>query len=96
MNDLEFLTVARIEYQSAADWYTERSIATAERFAAQVEAAIDSIVRNPEQHPRWDDRYRFCLIRRFPYFAAFRHELNTVVIVAIRHTSQDSTAWTDR
>jgi plasmid stabilization system protein ParE len=96
MSDLEFLTVARIEYQSAADWYAERNVATADRFASKVETAIESIRAHPEQHPRWDDRYRYYLVPRFPYFVAYRHEGDRVVIVAVRHTSQDSVAWTDR
>ena len=96
MNDLDFLDDARAEYESAAAWYAKQSVAAANRFATEVETAIDSIQKNPDQHPRWDDRYRYYLLRKFPYVVAYRREADHVVIVAVRHTSQDSAAWTER
>jgi plasmid stabilization system protein ParE len=96
MNDLDFLTVARAEYASAANWYANQSVIAADRFATEVEMAIDAIRKNPTQYARWDDRYRFYLLDRFPYYVAYRCEPRKVVIVAVVHTSRDSAAWTDR
>jgi plasmid stabilization system protein ParE len=45
---------------------------------------------------RWDERYRFFLLRKFPYYVAYRIEPDHIVVVAVFHTSRDSTAWTDR
>ncbi len=96
MNSLDVLTVARAEYREATAWYLEQSVVAAERFVTEVESAFDSIQRNPTRHPRWDDRYRFYLLRKFPYYVAFRIEPGKIVVVAVFHTSRDSAAWTDR
>ncbi len=96
MIEIKFLDVAETEYETAADWYAERSIAAADRFAAEVETAIESIRKNPEQNPRWDDRYRFRMVDRFPYYVAYRQTTELIVIVAIRHAAQDQGVWTGR
>jgi len=96
MNDLDFLTVAQSEYASAANWYAEQSVIAADRFATEIETAIDAIRKNPTQYARWDDRYRFCLLDKFPYYVAYRRESHKVVIVAVVHTSRDSADWTNR
>ncbi|HEY4234952.1 MAG TPA: type II toxin-antitoxin system RelE/ParE family toxin [Lacipirellulaceae bacterium] len=96
MNDFVFLNSARSEYNSAVDWYSSQSVRAAERFADEVESAIQSIIKNPEQHPRWNDQHRYYLLNDFPYFVGYRYLLDEILIVAVRHTSRDQDAWTDR
>ncbi len=87
MIDSEILPAAEVEYNQAIDWYLEKSVSAANRFAAEVETAIETIRARPEQFSRWDDRYRFYLLNKFPYFVAYRNTSTLVVIVAIRRTS---------
>ena len=96
MTNSEILPAAEVEYGQAIDWYLAKSAAVAKRFVVAVETSIDSIRNDPEQYPRWDQTYRFCLVSRFPYFVAYRHTSELVVIVAIRHASRDQDAWKQR
>lgn len=77
-------------------WYRGENPSTARRFALEVKAAIASISAHPTQHLRWDDRYRYFLLRKFPYYVVYRIEPQSVVVVAVFHTSRDSSAWTNR
>jgi plasmid stabilization system protein ParE len=96
MKNLDILLVARLEYASAVDWYLKKSVSAANRFSAEVDSAIEAILKDPEQYARWDDKYRFFLLRKFPYFVAYRQTEDTIVIVAIRHAAQDQNAWKGR
>ena len=96
MREFEILSVARLEYAEALQWYADQSLVAAERFLTEIEAALDNIQRNPESYLRWDDTYHFYLLDAFPYIIAYRYSASLIVVVAIRHTSQDQDAWQRR
>jgi len=96
MNEVDVLPVARGEFREAFHWYRGRSASTGRRFALAVKSAIAAIRAHPDQHLRWDETYNFCLLRRFPYYVAYRRVADLVVIVAIRHSAQDQGAWKGR
>jgi toxin ParE1/3/4 len=93
MTDSRLLPAAQREYDQAVDWYLEKSVSAASRFVEEVEFAIESIRKNPDRYPRWDDEYRYCLLDSFPYYIAYRCVPESVVVVAIRHASRDQDAW---
>jgi plasmid stabilization system protein ParE len=94
--DLDLLEIAKSEFRDAVRWYRSESPSVARRFALEVKAAIASIGSHPRRHPRWDDRYRFLLLNKFPYYVAYRIEPRAIVVVAVFHTSRDASAWIDR
>jgi plasmid stabilization system protein ParE len=96
MNDLTFYAAASTEFEDAVAWYRARSVAAAQRFDAAVNSTIESIQRHPERFARWDDLHQFALVRKFPYYIAFRYSPGHVKIVAIQHAARDPNAWTDR
>ena len=96
MHNVDVLAIARVEFRDAVHWYRNHSSRASRRFALAVKSAIASIRDNPDQHPRWDERYRYYLLRKFPYYVAYRIESDTIVVVAVFHTSRDSSAWTER
>jgi plasmid stabilization system protein ParE len=96
MIDSGILPIAQAEYESAVDWYLDKSPAAASRFVAEVETAIDAIRKYPDRFPRWDDLYRFYLLDTFPYYVAYRLTSDGIAIVAIRHGAQDQDAWQGR
>lgn len=96
MTQVDVLTQARGEFREAFHWYRDQSASAARRFALEVKSAIFAIRQSPEQYPHWDDRYRFYLLNKFPYYVAYRHTSDSIVIVAIRHASQDQGAWLGR
>lgn len=96
MIDLDVLSLARVEYREATQWYIDRNVDSAERFIAEVEAAFDSIQRYPHQHLRWDDQYRYFLLKKFPYNVPYRVLQNSAVVVAVFHASRDPAHWAGR
>ena len=96
MIDLDVLDIAKDEFRDAVRWYRGQSQPSARRFALEVRSAIASINEFPTRHPRWDNRYRFYLLQKFPYYVANRIEPESIVVVAVFHTARDSAAWTDR
>ena len=96
MTEFAIHPAAQAEYEKAADWYAERSAVAAQRFASEVEAAIEAISKHPESYSRLDEAHRFYLLNKFPYYMAYRHTSESIAIVAIRHASQDQGAWIGR
>jgi plasmid stabilization system protein ParE len=89
MIDSRIHPAAQREYDSAVEWYRKRSANAADRLVAEVEEAIDTIRRHPESYPYLDETYRFYLLKKFPYYIAYRHSPELVAVVAIRHAAQD-------
>jgi toxin ParE1/3/4 len=88
---------ARIEVQSAAVWYRERSSEAARGFAEAVSEGIQSIRNHPEAWPTWrrpDVRRR--VLRRYPYSIFYIVEDGVVVIVAIAHHKRRPGYWLGR
>jgi plasmid stabilization system protein ParE len=96
MAELIILAAAEEEYNAGADWYAAKSESAADRFTCEVEDAIQAIREHPDRYQRWDDTYSFYLLNRFPYYVAYRYTSNRIVVVAIRHSSQDQDAWQGR
>ena len=93
---IRFLASAEKDITTAIDWYLERSEPAAERFADQIDDALQKIALAPDRFPSWDTLHRFLLLRRFPYYIAYRVESEYLLIVAVRHTSHDADDWTLR
>jgi plasmid stabilization system protein ParE len=96
MADLDIHPAAQAEYEEAAEWYAERSLAVAERFVAQIEAALEEIRRRPNSVALVDDQHRLYLVDGFPYYVGYRITPKFLQVVAIRHAAQDQDAWKSR
>jgi toxin ParE1/3/4 len=57
---------------------------------------METICSNPELYSKWDDQHRFALVRKFPYYIAYRAFPDRIEVVAIHHTSRDPAGWQDR
>jgi plasmid stabilization system protein ParE len=62
----------------------------------EVKSAIAEIRQDPARFAHWDNIHRFCMLNKFPYYVAYRQAVESILIVAIRHASQDQDAWQDR
>jgi plasmid stabilization system protein ParE len=85
-----------LEYDRAFEWYLNQSARAAERFVSEVESAMETIRKHPDQQLRLDQTYHCRILKRFPYYVAFRQTPDEVLVVAVRHTSQDQGAWKGR
>jgi hypothetical protein len=62
-----FHRLAAREYRSAKDWYRERSVDVAERFAVAVDQALSRIIARADLSPILVGAYRYVRVSRFPY-----------------------------
>lgn len=88
-----FRLEAEAEFEEAQAWYEDRLRGLGQEFVTRVQATIDVIRRNPGQFPRIDGEVRRALVRRFPYAIFYLADPESVVIIAVFHTSRDPAIW---
>ena len=90
---------ADAEAITAFRWLAERSPATATRWLTGLEKAIAKLTEKPERHPlaveesdRFGMEIRQCLYgkKRGVYRILFAIERDTISVLAIRHSAQDT------
>lgn len=81
------------DYTDALCWYAERSLQTAERFEAAIDKTLEAIAADPQRFPLCDDRHRYYLLERFPYQIIYRIQQADIWVIAMAHTSRESTFW---
>ena len=87
---------AEEDYEAALGWYLDRSVRAANRFEAAFQRALDSIQSDPELHPRYDELYRFCPLRRYPYLVIYRVDVDEVRVMAVAHARRRPGYWRRR
>lgn len=87
MASIRILSSAERDIADALNWYIERNTLAAERLEEEIDGAISKIAHAPERFPLLDETHRYVLLRRFPYYVAYRIEQSDVLIIAVRHTS---------
>jgi plasmid stabilization system protein ParE len=93
---VEFDPFAIAEARAAYRWYRQRSMAAAERFIEELDAAVDSIGREPGRCPAYIDDTRRYLFRRFPYFLVYRYDAEHTQVVAVAHARRRPGYWRSR
>jgi plasmid stabilization system protein ParE len=94
--DLEIHPEALLEADAGVAWYLERSRGAAERFFAEVERAIETILEAPERwapHLHGTRRY---LLYKFPYSVIYRASDNVVRVYAVAHVKRRPGYWKGR
>lgn len=88
---------AEADYSDSLRWYAERSLRAAKGFEAEFERAILAIAAHPDRYPACDERHRFLLLKRYPFQIIYRPiNDDSVLIVAVAHTSRRPSYWSDR
>ena len=77
----EDIDTARLEYE-------ERVRGLSFEFRAELDQTFSSIVRNPELYARIHRDLRRALLRRFPYGVLYVLQPESIVVVAVLHTSR--------
>ncbi len=93
---VEFLPGARADFDQACDWYARRSVAAAIGFASVVDAALETIVDDPNRFPRLSGSCAYCALKRYPFRIVFREEARQLVIIAIAHAKRRPGYWKHR
>ena len=96
MRQVEFHPEAIEEASAAYSWYLEQSPAAGTAFLADLDRAIDDIGESPERFPIHEGDIRRCLLRRFPYYLAFRTEAEHSLVLAVAHGRRRPGYWKGR
>jgi len=89
-------SVARREFDEAADWYNRQRAGLGAEFIEEVNRVFESIRDRPELFAVAHEDLREALVRRFPYAVYYRIEADQIVVVAVVHTSRDPHIWQSR
>lgn len=90
-----FARAARDDLRRGVLWYEGARDGLGTRFAADVQKAVDLILRAPARWPARKGTHRYVL-RRFPYTIAYQMLAGQVVILAVAHHRLDPGEWEGR
>ena len=94
--ELVFHPEASAEYIESYGWYAAHDPRAADRFEQEVESAVQRIVQDPHRWPRYDEKHRKLLLRRFPYLMIYREHGDRIWIVAVAHGHRTPGYWKKR
>lgn len=87
---------ARCDVGDAAEWYEKQKPGLGSVFAEAVESLLHEIAETPLRFPVADGDVRVALVQPYRYAVYFRVRLETVVVIAVVHTSRDSSILRSR
>lgn len=95
--EIRFERRASKDYLESARWYRRKSTRAALRFVTAVDAALQRAAAEPYRWPKVDDKFRWITVERFPYVLYYQIVTEeTVVVLAIAHTSRRPGYWKRR
>jgi plasmid stabilization system protein ParE len=96
MTRLVLRPAARDDLEEAAGWYEAQRWGLGSDFLGRVDAAMESIMREPSLALEVGNGVRRALIRRFPYGIFFLQEEGMIVVLAVLHHRRDQRVWRQR
>ncbi len=96
MKPLELHPAATTEAEEAAAWYAERDPRVAQRFAEELDAALERIAEAPRRWPVYLHGTRRVRLTRFPYLVPYRDEPSRILVVAVAHAKRKPGYWSER
>ncbi len=95
-SEVSFHPDASIEYREAYAWYAGQDPRAADRFEQEVDTAVRWIAQEPHRWPRYDEKHRKLLLRRFPYLLIYREHEARIWIIAVAHGHRRPGYWKER
>jgi plasmid stabilization system protein ParE len=93
---VDYLLEARLEADSAFDWYRQYSSSIAAQFQRELEHAQSAIQRSPESWANYLHGTRRYLLNRYPYIVVYRVTNEHIEVVAVAHCHRKPGCWADR
>ena len=91
---LRYRAVARRDVEEARDWYAAHSPELESRFAAELAATLDTILRYPRAFPIVQAAVRRAGLPVFPYLVYYLAENEAVVVLRVLHGKRHPDTWT--
>lgn len=96
MLPIEYHPEARLELIGALEWYSDRSLESAQKFNQQIEQAQDAIQKDPNAWAVYLHGTRRYLLKRFEYVVVYRVLDDRIQFIAIAHGRRKPGYWVDR
>lgn len=87
---------ALAELKSALTWYSEKSSATASKFAAELDRAVQLVSGAPKTWPTGEHGTRKFVLQHFPFAIIYREKGSAVEILAVAHGHRRPSYWKNR
>lgn len=87
---------AQLEVQEAFQYYQEKSEGLGFEFMRSLDAALQSVKRNPFAYQKIYKETRRVLLRKFPYALFYIAEENRIVVIACFHQKRSEIDWLRR
>jgi len=89
---IEFLKLAKLEFDEAISYYENESEGLGVRFKKEIRSSIDMLLQFPKLYPLVTDDIRKCVAHTFPYTIFYAYREETIYIYAIaNHFKEPST-----
>src|ERR1039458_1612095 len=93
---LEIHPAALEELKSATSWYLDRSAAAPVAFVADVDRAINLVMKSPTRWPSGEHETRKFVLQRFPFALIYREQATRVQVLAVAHGHRRPGYWKNR
>ena len=90
MYTVKLLLGAEIEVADACQWYEKRKSGLGKQFLHEFDYCIKLISNNPYLFAvNFSEKYRFGLLKKFPYSVVYRFDGETVYVISVFHQSRN-------
>ncbi len=93
---IEFLELAKLEFDEATVYYEGESKGLGFRFKKEVRSSIDMILQFPNLYPVVNDDIRKCVTHTFPYTIFYAFRKDTIYIYAIANHFKEPSVYAKR
>ena len=93
---IEFLKLAKLEFDEAIVYYESESEGLGVRFKKEIRSSIDMILEFPMLYPMATDEIRKCVAHTFPYTIFYVLKDETIYIYAIANHFKDPSIYAKR
>jgi len=93
---IEFLKVAKEEFDDATIYYENESKGLGERFKKEIRSSVDMIVQFPTLYPVFQDDIHKCVTHNFPYTIFYKFDTEIIYIYAIANHYRNPEYYVDR
>jgi plasmid stabilization system protein ParE len=84
------------ELKSAVGWYMERSEPAAKEFVAEVDRAVDLVMKSPRRWPAGEHATRKFILQRFPFAVTYREKESSIQVLAFAHGHRQPGYWKEQ